>query len=134
MELVYMGNWVANAQRTERLEEYEEIESLIFSHAKDFGFEEYMDDEQADEGKFYPTSTFERGTKVMEFIHKYDAESFWDELVDHMTLQEFERKFSQAEIEAMSDEKRRKEFYALEEQCGKEFEENGLENFRFLNI
>jgi len=69
LKLVYLGNWLANANRdgsneNPHLEEYEKIENYIFSFAKQFGFDEYVDDKDAREGKFYPTRTFEEGTDV----------------------------------------------------------------------
>lgn len=134
MELVYMGNWMVNAPRTERLEEYEAIESLIFSHAKDFGLEEHVDDEEADQGHFYPTAAFEMNSAMRQYMDEYDDDNFWEELIDRLALEEFLRRHSKEEIETMSDEERRKELYALEAILAKDFEENGLDNVRFLKI
>ena len=54
------------------------MEDYIFSLAKQFGLDEWVDDENAAEGKFFPTRQFEEETDVHELHEEYDEETFWD--------------------------------------------------------
>jgi hypothetical protein len=86
LKIVYLGNWMANAQREDGLiEEYESMESFIFSQAKKFGYDKYLDDELKDENLYFPTRAFEEETRVHELVEEYDEDSFWDELVERLS-------------------------------------------------
>lgn len=132
LKAVYLGNWVANANRDgsaddPHKEEYEAIEDYIFSLAKHFGFDEYVDDEDVDKGKFYPTRKFEEGTDVNELHDEYDEETFWDELCDRLGERDFARRYSKEERKTMSNEEH---FIKLQE-CiiawEEEVEKHGIE-------
>ena len=128
MKLVYLGNWMANAHRTDDIiEKYEDLESYVFSFAKDFGLEKYVDDEDADKGKFFPTRFFEEKTDINELHDEYDDENFWTELPDRLGERDFFRKYPQKEREKMTQEER---FLKMQECIIKwedELEDNGIE-------
>jgi hypothetical protein len=44
------------------------MENYIFYFAKKFGLDEWVDDEKAAEGKFFPTRFFEKETDVRKLI------------------------------------------------------------------
>lgn len=128
MNLVYLGNWIANANRTDdRIEKYENIESYIFSFAKDFGLEKYIDDEDAKDGKFFPTRFFEEETDVDELRDEYDDETFWFELSDRLGERDFFEKYSKEDREKMTRDER---FLKMQECIIKwedELEDNGID-------
>lgn len=128
MKLVYLGNWMANASRTDdTIEKYENIEDYVFSHAKDFGLEKYVDDEDAKDGKFYPTRFFEEETDVDDLRDEYEDETFWSELPDRLGERDFFKKYSQEEIEKMSRDER---FLKVQEciiKWEEELENNGID-------
>lgn len=110
LKAVYLGNWVANAYRDgssddPHIQEYEEIEDYIFSLAPQFGFEKYIDHEQSDGDKYYPTNFFEETTDVHKLHEEYDEETVWDELAERLGARDFVEKYSKQEIENMSKEK-----------------------------
>jgi hypothetical protein len=132
LKLVYLGNWLANAHRNGRAEdpykeEYNVIEDYIFSYAKQFGFNEYVDDEEAVQGKFYPTRIFEEETDIQELIDEYDEETFWDELIDRLGERDFHRHYSKEEIQKMSRDERFGKLYEFIDKCADEINENGIE-------
>lgn len=128
LKLVYLGNWLANANRVDdKKKEYEEIEDYIFSFAKQFGFDEYVDDEEAEKGKFYPTRKFEEEIDIQELIDEYDEETFWDELIDRLGERDFYQYYSQDEIQKMTQEERFGKICEFEEKWGEEFEKYGIE-------
>ena len=137
LKAVYLGNWMANANRNgspedPQMSEYENIENYIFSLAPQFGFEKYMSHEADDSEAFYPTNAFENETKVHDLHDEYDEESFWDELCDRLGERDFHRKYSSDDIKNMTDEKR---FIKLQE-CvivwEKEAEEHGMERLEVM--
>lgn len=77
LKLVYLGNWVANANRTDdRIEKYEEMESYIFSFAKDFGMERWADYTSPDKTVF-PTRWFEEESGVDELYKEEYFNKFY---------------------------------------------------------
>ena len=135
LKLVYLGNWLANAQRdgsneNPNLEEYEAIENYIFSFAKQFGLSEYVDDEEAAKGKFYPTRFFEEETDVQKLIEEYDEETFWDELIDHLGDRDFYRHYSKDEIKKMTQEKRFEKLCGFIDKWADEINEHGIERLK----
>lgn len=129
LKAVYLGNWMANANRDGSPEdphkkEYEEIEDYIFSYAKYFGFAEYVDDEEAKEGKFFPTRKFEEETDADKLHEEYDEETFWDELSDSLGERDFYSKYSDKEREKMS----REEHFIKMQECIIKWENELIDN------
>ncbi|MFH1030794.1 MAG: hypothetical protein V1770_06080 [bacterium] len=129
MKLVYFGNWVVNATRNpnEQLEEYREIENYIFSFASEFGFDDFVDEEEKDKGIFYPTRIFEEETDIPELLEYYENEVFWEELIDRMGDRDFLREYGEAAIEEMAPEERFVKAMEFQQKYDEEFEENGIE-------
>ena len=127
LKLVYLGNWMVNAHRTpdEDVEEYQELESYIFSKAKEFGLAQYVD--ISPEGIF-PTAEFESQEDLHEYIEDYDDQTFWDALIQRLADRKCYSLFTEKEIEAMDDIERLMLFARVEEQYAEEFEKNGLDN------
>lgn len=138
LKLVYIGNWVINANRdgspeNPRKEEYEKLEDYIFSFAKQFGFDKYVDDEEAGERKFFPTRMFEEETDVRELIDEYDNETFWDETIDRLGERDFYRYYSKDEIQKMTQEERFEKVYEFIDKWAEEINENGIERLGIKN-
>jgi hypothetical protein len=137
LKVVYLGNWMANANRDgSRMDphekKYEEIENYIFSFAKQFDFNEYVDDEDAKKGKFFPTRLFEEGTDVGELMEEYNEENFWDELIHRLGERDFSRRHSAAEIKAMTRAERFEKLDACINAWADEIDKNGMENMWVL--
>jgi len=131
MKVVYLGNWMANAYRTEDMKkDYEGIEDFIFSLAPSFGLDQYMDHEETDGNRYYPTRSFEEDTDVHVMHEAYDEESMWDKLADGLGERDFFEKYTQEEIKHMS----RGERFAKLTECiliyEIEFEKYGLRRIR----
>lgn len=128
MKLVYLGDWMANAYRTDDIiEAYEDVESYIFSFAKDFGFADYVDDEKVGDKNFYPTRKFEEETEVHELHAEYDNENFWDELVDRLAERDFEDKYGLEVIRKMRREERFEKLSECEDKWDNEVEKHGVD-------
>lgn len=127
---VYLGNWMANANRTgskgdPHIKEYEEISDYIFSLAPEFGFSNNFEhDLECDEhGKIM---------EVNKLHEEYDKEIFWDELCELLGERDFYRKYSKEQREIMTDEehfiKMQECIIAWEEEC----ENYGIERLEKL--
>ncbi|MEX0896353.1 MAG: hypothetical protein WDZ94_05495 [Patescibacteria group bacterium] len=135
MKAVYLGNWMANAQRVEdRFTDYEEIEDVIFSLAAEFDLGTYVSHEPEDGDTYYPTSEFEDETDVDKIIEEYDEETFWTELAERLGERDFLEKYSAEEIKAMSREERFEKRYELVDQVSEELNKYGLERVRIVKL
>src|SRR3989344_8946192 len=99
MKVVYLGNWMANANRTggkddPNVKEYEEISDYIFSLASRFDLEKYISHEAEDGDKYFLTNEFEEKTDVHRLHEDYDEETFWDELPERLGERDFYRMYS----------------------------------------
>lgn len=102
-KIVYLGNWMANAQRTgapddPHMEQYEKIADHVYSFAEEFGFPddfeaglEFSDGEEEDP----------EATRLHE---EYDNQNFWEELPNMLGERDFFRKYSKDEIEKMGED------------------------------
>ncbi len=139
MKIVYLGNWMTNANRDGSLEEpykkeYEEIESYIFSLARQFGLVEYVDDEDIEKfGRVFPTRKFEEETDVNEICDAYDEGTFWDELAERLGYRDFYKKYTKKDFDKMTQDER---FLKLQEcivEWEGELESNGIERLGIVN-
>ncbi|MFH1956214.1 MAG: hypothetical protein ABIJ28_01010 [Patescibacteria group bacterium] len=128
IKLVYLGNWMANANRTDdRLKDYEDLEEYILSFAKDFGFDKYVDDEEMNGRKFFPTRYLEEETDIRGIIEEYDEDAFWDEIIDRLGERDFYRKYSKEEIEKMSHDERFEKLCECIDEYSEETSNYGIE-------
>ena len=128
---VYLGNWVANAQRSGALndphiKEYEEIARYIFSLASEFGFPKTF------EHDLECSEDHAETTEVSRIYEEYDKGVFWDELCEMLGERDFFRKYLKEERMRMTEEEH---FLKLEE-CiiayEEETEEHGIERLEIL--
>ncbi|MFC1612955.1 hypothetical protein ACFL23_01350 [Patescibacteria group bacterium] len=133
LKLVYLGAWMANAHRTDdRIKKYDNLEHYIFSFAKEFGFEEYVDNEAVGDGEFYPTRVFEEDTDVHQLHDEYDDETFWDEIIDRMAHRDFIRKYGIDKIQKMGREERWEKLGEFEDKYADEIDKNGIDRLEIL--
>lgn len=134
LKLVYLGNWVANANRVDDvLQHFEDLESYIFSHAKEYGLEKYADTDEED-GITYPTRQFEEGTDVQKLIDEYGDENFWDELTDRLGERDFDEQYTEVEQKTMDRDERMTKLYEAIGKWDDEFVEHGVERLRVLDM
>lgn len=126
---VYLGNWIANAQRTgskddPHMKEYDEIADYIFSFAKDFGF---PDDFEA--GLEFSDGE-EESPEASRLREEYDEQNFWEVLPEMLGERDFYKKYTSEQIMAMSDKDRFMKRMECETVWGEEFEKYGVERLK----
>ncbi|MDO8571084.1 MAG: hypothetical protein Q7R79_00205 [bacterium] len=124
LKAMYLGNWMANANRTGKkddphMKEYEEIADYIFSLAPKFGFSENIEhDLEFDES--------EKMTEVSKLHEEYDEEVFWHELPDRLGERDFFRKYSKKDWDKMSKDERYSKLQECIIEWEEELEKNGI--------
>lgn len=114
VNLVYLGEWMANAQRNpaDVVKEYREVSELLYSRAKDAGLEAYVEKEME---------------PVLEpHIEEYDEDNFWEKLESRLAERDLERQFGREAVQEMSVEEFFTNMQIHEERYARAFEKNGL--------
>ena len=75
LDLVYIGNWVLNSTRgDDRIRDYDQVESLVFSHCLGRGMEQLTELYQ---GELIPSRAFAEGG-IHEAIMAYEDNVFFE--------------------------------------------------------
>ena len=105
LDMIYIAEWVLTAydeEPDETKEKYHHLAQKIYSHAKEMGWESLVDVSAAD-NLYLPNRTYEDKSGVHELIEQYEADSFWDQLVDRLTERDVEIKSGVANQQKLSD-------------------------------
>ena len=85
LDLVYIGNWVLNSTRdNDRIKEYDEVESLIFSHCVTHGMVPLV---EVLDGELIPSRAFSEGG-IHEAIAAYEDDMFFEILAQELALRD----------------------------------------------
>ena len=87
LDLVYIGNWVLNSTRgDDRIRQYDEVESLIFSHCLSHGMAGLT---ELYEGELIPSRAFAEGG-IHEAIMAYEDVTFFEILAQELALRDMD--------------------------------------------
>ena len=87
LDLVYIGNWVLNSTREDdRIQEYDQVESLIFSHCLRHGMGKLVELYQGD---LIPSRAFANGG-IHEAIENYEDVVFYEILAEELALRDLD--------------------------------------------
>ena len=82
LDLVYIGNWVINSTReNDRIKEYDQVESLIFSHCLQHKMSKLVELYQ---GELIPSRSFADGG-IHEAIEQYEDIIFYEILAEELS-------------------------------------------------
>lgn len=125
VKLVALGNWVVNSWRgEERLEEFDEVESLLLAAAEGEGQTAFV--ERGEEGRG-PCPSVELEEATQPYLDFYDDNTFWDQLIYRLADRDYLRRYGEeAEADLETEPGRRKEA-PLVEKYEKEFDAFGLD-------
>ena len=117
LDLVYIGNWVINSTREDdRIREYDQVESLIFSHCLHHRMSKLVELYQ---GELIPSRAFAEGG-IHEAIMAYEDTMFFEILAQELALRDMD---SDAPTPENVDELRER----MDTYLG-EFEQHGTDN------
>ena len=87
LDMAYIGNWVLNSARGEdRFRDYDEVESLLFSHAAEAGMPSLAELWQ---GEVVPSRAFVEGG-IHEAIADYEDAIFFDILAEELARRDMD--------------------------------------------
>ena len=87
LDLVYIGNWVLNSTREDdRIKEYDQVESLVFSHCLRLGMRKLVELYQ---GELIPSRAFADGG-IHEAIENYEDVVFYEILAEELALRDMD--------------------------------------------
>lgn len=95
LEVLYIADWILNAHKTREdteIDRYKELEQKILSHVKDFGLENFVEWDP-NYHEYHYTREFEERSPAMEFIEEFEDETFWDELINRLRMQDLIEKY-----------------------------------------
>jgi hypothetical protein len=117
LDMVYIGNWILNYTRgNERLPDYDEVESKIFSYCKSLGMDKLY---EVRNGFVTPSLAFENGG-IHEAIMEYEDTVFFEILAEELARRDMD-------FEPITH-KNFDELSSRIDEYISEFEENGIEN------
>ena len=94
LDLVYIGNWVLNSARGEdRIRDYDQVESLVFSHCLDHGMTALV---ELYDGEIIPSRAFAEGG-IHEAIMAYEDVTFFEILAEELALRDLDADRATAE-------------------------------------
>ncbi len=119
LDLVYIGNWILNSTRgSDRIKEYDEIESLVFSQCSENGMTALF---ERQDGEIVPSRAFAQGG-IHEAIMDYEDTVFFEILAEELARRDMEDEA--IDINNLDELNHRIDEYIAE------FEENGTENIK----
>jgi len=131
VELVDLGQWMANATRTKRIKKYDEMEQLVFSFTKQAGLQECVDYD--DEMKMYfLLREFEEST-IFPLKEEYDDYTFWEELAHRLADRDMLKQFGEKELAGMPRDEMNKVRDALIGKYENESVEHGIDRLEIKN-
>ena len=87
LDLVYIGNWVLNSTRgDDRIRDYDQVESLIFSHCLDHGMAQLI---ELYNGEIIPSRAFAEGG-IHEAIMEYENNVFFEILAEDLARRDMD--------------------------------------------
>ena len=87
LDLVYIGNWVINSTReNDRIKEYDQVESLIFSHCLEQKMSKLVELYQ---GELIPSRPFADGG-IHNAIEHYEDIMFYEILAEELALKDMD--------------------------------------------
>lgn len=127
LKLAYLGNWVVNGSKLpdDVIPEYEDLQSHLFSKAKQFGLERLTSSEG---DAIYPSPLFENDPEIGEYLEDYNNSAFWDELTHRLSLRALQEHYGEEGVQKMDNRKRMMLIGQLEEKLNEEFVKNNLNN------
>ena len=117
LDLVYIGNWVMNSTReSDRIKEYDQVESLIFSHCLDHKMSKLV---ELYRGELIPSRAFADGG-IHEAIESYEDVVFYEILAEELALRDMDDP-------PITEENYDEVMSRMDEYLG-EFEQHGTDN------
>ena len=123
LDMAYIGNWILNSTRgTDRFEDYDKVESRLFSYCKDHGMASLT---ETWNGQPVPSRAFAEGG-IHEAIMDYEDAVFFDILAEELARRDMDS--------APSSNQNYDELIERMEEYMEEFERNGTDRLQVEDL
>jgi len=102
LQMAYLGNLIINDKRKKRIEDFDKVEELLFSKAKDFGIgkkDVFFCDKCK---KYHYTDKWEEFT--LEYLDDYDQEEFAEQLLSVIVTKDIIKNNDEKKLKKMKPE------------------------------
>ncbi len=130
LDIVYLGQWMLQAYESDHSvedDEYEMLVQKIYSFGKEMGCGDLVESSKK-LNKFYPTRLYEDESGIYDNIDRYNADTFWDELINRLAERDARADAEASNQEISSVEEFLKFSAPHEARYAEEFAKNGLRN------
>ncbi|OGD21253.1 MAG: hypothetical protein A2W03_09540 [Candidatus Aminicenantes bacterium RBG_16_63_16] len=132
MELVYLGNWMANSYRgDERIEDYDRAAEHILSFAPSAGHQDWVEFDEF-EGRYFPSRKLDEDLKPL--VDDYDDDVFWNVLIDRLAERDLVRAQGEEAVDKMDWEEYSRNLEPYLKKYEKEIDESGVEHLEIFKI
>jgi len=132
MELVYLGNWMANSYRgDERIEDYDRAAEHILSFAPSAGHQDRVEFDEF-EGRYFPSRKLDEDLKPL--VDDYDDDVFWNVLIDRLAERDLVRAQGEEAVDKMDWEEYSRNLEPYLKKYEKEIDESGVEHLEIFKI
>jgi len=131
-DMIFMAEWMLTAYDTEpdpAKAKYSHLAQKIYSHAAEMGCESLVESSTA-KNEYFPTREYEEKSGVHQMIERYDADTFWDELIERMTERDVNDKMGATPEKPLSDNAYSALADPIAEVYEREFAANGIDRLR----
>jgi len=132
VKLLYIGNMIASEVETEETtDQYDELEQHVLSASGlkkgnvNIGYDK-------EENEYFLAEDLEN--ELNDQLDEYDETRFWENLVLRLTIRDLHLKYTEKQLDAMSEEKGKKEIEIINNFYISEFDENDLDNVKVVSM
>jgi len=130
IDILYIADWVLTSYKSEHdpeMDKYQQLRNKFYALAKQMGMENLIEFD-SELNNYYETAEFEDDSACHQLIDEYDNESFWDRLIEELTMRDLHAEVDVRKIKEKDSDVYFDRYAAIEKKYLKEFEKNGLEN------
>ena len=127
LDIVYLANWVVNSFKIsdECTPEFEALKSKVFSFARRFGFDGFVERNGVTE-EFMESRAFEDSVEEKGYVSEYDDYTFWQELVSRLACKYLLEVLGEEKYRSLSQERRFMMRIRMEERVQDVIDREGL--------
>jgi hypothetical protein len=132
VKLLYYGSLVAAEVNTdETVGQYDELQQAVYAASGPKKGNLFIAYDKKEDEYFLAEDLEDELTDQMD---EYDEARFWDNLITRLSIRDLQAKFSEKEIESMSEAKGIKEIESIHNFYLSEFDEHDIDNLKVVSL
>jgi hypothetical protein len=134
LQMLEMAQWVVGsyvAGEQPEAKPFDDLEQKILALAKEFGQESLVKFNK-ELGQYFVTGQYEETSSAMEFVDKFENDSFWENLINRLAERDVIKEVGSKVLSEMEPKERLMAFGEREDMYVEEFETYGLERIEIV--